>query len=160
MRCALVFDGGGRSQEYAGAFRTGKSAIFVVVIVISPGYVVGNQVPGVVRLVLGGLRKSWADRRGDGTNGGDRGTPRKADLGGVKDRKGIERMEGEVRDELRAVVLDLEGERGDRPREGHSTERERERREDEGVLAARSRELIMTYVDRGRRLAPRKSAGG
>ena len=86
-------------------------------IIVSPGHIVGDQVPAVAQLILGGLGEGQAERGGDGAERGDGGTMRVADLGGM--------LVGEVGDELRAVVLDLEGERGDRHREGHCSERER-----------------------------------
>lgn len=89
---ALVFYGSGRSQEDAGTFGAGESAVLVVVVVVPPGDVVGDQVPGVVRFVLGG--KDWGDRGGDGADGGEGETTGEVDLG-VRGE-----IEGEVGGEL------------------------------------------------------------
>lgn len=117
---ALIFDWGGRSQEDAGAFRAGKGAVLVVVIVVAPRHIVWDQVPAIVRFVLGGLEKGWADGRGNGADRRYGGTTRTVDFSGMLETWGkIERVDGEVGGELGAVVLNLEGERGERDREGH-----------------------------------------
>lgn len=69
----MILHGGGRSQEDASTFGTGERAILVVVIVVPPGHVVWDQVPAVIRFVLGGLRKDWAEWGGDGADGGGGG---------------------------------------------------------------------------------------
>ena len=121
LRGALVFDGGGRSQEDASALRAGKSAILVVVVIITPRDIVWDQVPAIVRLVLRGLREGRADGRGDCANGRDGGTTRTVEAGHLVESSWgkIGEEEGRVRGELCAIVLDFERERGDRHRDGH-----------------------------------------
>lgn len=109
---ALIFDWGGRSQEDAGAFRAGEGAILVVVIIVAPRYIVWDQIPAIVRFVLGGLEKGRTDGRGNGANGRHGGTTRTVDFSGMLETWGkIERVDSEVGGELGAVVLDLEGDR-------------------------------------------------
>lgn len=110
---ALIFDGGGRSQKDASTLWTGESAIFVVVVVITPRDIVWDQVPAIVRFVLRGLGEGRADWGGDGAGGRDGGTTMTIELGGLVDGG------GGVRGELCAIVLDFERERGERDREGH-----------------------------------------
>jgi len=43
----------------------------VVVIIVSPRYIVRDQVPAVVRLVLGGLERGWGERGGIDRGGGE-----------------------------------------------------------------------------------------
>ena len=94
---ALIFDWGGRSQEDAGAFRTREGAVFVVVIIVTPGHIVWDQIPAIIRFVLGGLGKDWTDGRGGGANRRHGGTTRTVDFSGVLETWGkIEREESEV----------------------------------------------------------------
>lgn len=157
LRGALVFDGGGRSQEDASALRARESAILVVVIIVTPRDIVWDQVPTIVRLVLGGLGKGGADRGRDSANGREGGTTRTVELGGLAEGRGEVRGEGDgVRGELCTVVLDFEREGGERHREGHLLRR-RERREDEEVrVEVNEGTNIWRSSDRGERLA-RKS---
>jgi len=98
---ALIFHGGGRSQEDASAFGTGESAVLVIVIIVPPGYVVRDQVPAVVQLFLGGLGKGWGDRGVDGADGGVGETTKSANLWGILGvRREIKRRDREVRGEL------------------------------------------------------------
>ena len=129
MGGALVFDGGGRSQEDASTFGTGESAVLVIMIIVPPGNIVRDQVPAVVLLVLGGVGKDWGDWRGDGAEGGDGETARVADIWAVVGVRGeIQGRDGEVRGEFSAVVLDLERDKGERDGEGHGSEQESEKR--------------------------------
>ena len=133
MRSALIFDWGRRSQENAGTFRTRKGTVFVVVIIVTPRHVVWDQIPAVIRLVLDGLRKGWASGRGDSVDRREGGTTGAVSLSGLLEAWGkIERKESEVGSEFSAIVLNLEGERGERHREGHFFEA-REGREGGGV---------------------------
>ena len=97
MGGALTFHRGGRSQEDAGTFRTGESAVFVVVIVVPPRHIVRDQIPAVLELVLGGLGKDWGYGGGDGAGGGGGGATGTDDLCGVLLVRGeIERRERDV----------------------------------------------------------------
>ena len=70
-------------------------------IIVSPGYIVWDQIPAVFEVVLGGLGKDWADRGGDGAKGRDRGATKMVDLSGVLFVWGeIKRREREVRGKL------------------------------------------------------------
>jgi len=132
----MVFHGGGRSQEDASTFGTGESAILVVVIIVPPRNIVWDQVPGVVRLVLGGLWEDWAGWGGDSANRRDGGATMIVGLGWVLVVwSEIKMRDGEVRGELQAIVLNLERRRGERDREGHEL-RMRRRREDKAAQAS------------------------
>ena len=126
----MIFHGGRGSQEDASTFRSGESAILVVVVIVTPRDVVWDQIPGVIRVVLRGLGEGWADRR-DGANRRDGGAMVGVDIQrGFEACDEIERKDGEVISELCTVVLDFEGGREERHREGHWL-RARGRGEDE-----------------------------
>lgn len=97
---ALTFHGGRRSQEDAGTFGAGKSAILVVVVIVAPGHIVWDQVPAVFELILGRLGEGWGDWGGDGSGGGDGGAAGTVVCGVVVILGEIKGREREVRGEL------------------------------------------------------------
>ena len=129
LRGALIFDGGGRSQEDASALRAGESAVLVVVIIVAPRDVVWDQVPAIIQFVLSGLGKGWAEWGRSRTERRERGTTWTVELGDLVEGWGHIAGEDEgVRGELGEVVLDFEREGGLRDREGHWFRRREKRR--------------------------------